>query len=182
MKTIWYKVIIIILLGLNAALLYQNHQIKAAPTNSRIGPEAYVGRLQLPDYPVTDQGGYPTDLLTLAGNSEHTMFIFFSPSDCPSCFDERHLWGQITDRTQLPVVGIATSPDSRELWQWVDNMEMPIDIYLDTTFVIEHTMEFQMTPLKLLVNSSGTIVWADPPREPGSAREHFWEDLENANN
>jgi hypothetical protein len=37
MKTIWYKVVFIILLGLNAALLYQNHRIKAGSTNSRIG-------------------------------------------------------------------------------------------------------------------------------------------------
>ena len=180
MKTIWYKVIIVILLGFNMALLYQNHQIKAGSINSLISPNVYLDRLQLPDYQVTDRRGHSTGLLTLAGNSEHTMFIFFSPSDCPSCFNERYLWGQISDRIQLPVIGIASSPDSRELWQWVTNMEMPIDVYLDTTFAIEHTMEFQMTPLKVLVNSTGAIIWADPPREPGSAREHFWEELGNA--
>gem|GEM_PF-3718874 len=90
------------------------------------------------------------------------------------------LWQAIPDRGDIPVFGVATSPDSRELWQWVENTEIPIEVYLDTTFAIEDLMEFQQTPLKVLVDSEGTVIWADPPREPGPARESFWKELADA--
>ena len=180
MKPIWYKLVIAILLAFNVLLLYQNHQLKAEGSRQLVDSKMYVRQLQLPDVPVVDRDNHPASLLDLVKGNSHTMLVFFSPSDCPPCFSEKELWEQIPGRGNMPVYGIATSPDSRELWQWVENTEIPIEVYLDTTFAIEDLMEFQHTPLKVLVDSVGTVIWADPPREPGPTRESFWKELTNA--
>lgn len=180
MKPLWYKLIIVILLIFNALLLYQNYGLKAESSRQLVDPKMYVRQLQLPDVPVVDRDNHPSSLSDLVKGNSHTMLVFFSPSDCPPCFSEKELWEQIPDRGNMPVYGIATSPDSRELWQWIDNSEILIEVYLDTTFAIEDLMEFQQTPLKVLVDSVGTVIWADPSREPGPARESFWKELANA--
>jgi len=180
MKALWYKVIIAILLAFNLLLLYQNHQLKVEGSRRLHRPEMYVRQLQLPGVSVTDRDNHPASLIDLVEANPHTMLVFFSPSDCPPCFNEKELWEQIPIRGNVPIYGIATSPDSRELWQWVDNSGIPIKVYLDTTFAIEEVMQFRQTPLKVLVNSFGKVVWADPPREPGSARDAFWKELADA--
>lgn len=180
MKALWYKIIIFILIVFNVLLVYQNHRLKAKNSFPLVNPKMYVRQLNLHDAKVINRNNQPVSLLELAKKNVHTLFVFFSPSDCPACFGEKELWAQVPKRANIPVYGIATHPVSRELWQWVDNNEIPIPVYLDTTFAIEDVMDFQITPLKILTDSAGRVIWADPPRQPGSQRESFWEVLSHA--
>jgi peroxiredoxin len=180
MKSIWYQLVIIILAAFNVLLLYQNHQLKAGGAPPLARPELYAGQLQIPPVPVIDRDNSVVSLSDLVGQSEFTVLVFFSPSDCPPCFSEKDLWGQIPKRCGIPVFGIASNPDPRELWQWVGNTGIPIEVYLDSSLIVESMMDFARTPLKALVDSTGTILWADPPRLEPAERESFWRDLSNA--
>ncbi|MBI5869254.1 MAG: hypothetical protein HZB43_13370 [candidate division Zixibacteria bacterium] len=72
------------------------------------------------------------------------------------------------------------SPSQSEFWRWETKVPIPVETYLDTTFGLTDSMAFRVTPLKLLVTSTGNVLWADPPRLTAQDQAAFWEDLSNA--
>lgn len=181
MRTRWYMLCIAVLAVFNAVLLVQNYRLKNSILEATVltEPSEYMARTLLPDVAVLDKSGHAESILQVAGARLHTLLVFFSPNDCPACFDERRLWSQIEARTGVPVVGIASSSDPRELYQWLKANEIVIDVYVDTLGAIDQYLELTRTPLKVLVNSQGSVIWADPTREVGPTMISFWEEFES---
>ena len=183
MKTRWPYALIAMLVVLNLLLLYQNVTLKTrSETHSaRLTPVGeYVNQAILPDLPVQDEEGISHTLRRLVETEPFTLLVFFSPSDCPTCFAEAELWQEVREKRDVAVYGIGTSPNGKEFWQWVKHSGITIDVYLDTTFSVDGMMQFTTTPLKVLSNSEGVILWADPPRERGEDENQFWGDLDHA--
>lgn len=177
MKVGWYKVIIMLLVVLNASLMYQNWRLKTTTEIHIVEPSEYVGELTIPDLRVADTAGRSVSLAELAAGQPNCFFVFYSPSDCPSCFNEKTFWTEIAERTEIPVIGVASNASSTELWAWNRNNQIPIVTYVDTTFAVHDSMRFKVMPLKLLVNSYGKILWADPARIEPKEQRAFWGDL-----
>lgn len=178
MKIVWYKIIIVMLVLLNLALLYQNRKLKSSTDPQIIPPGEFLARLKLPDVFVISGEDQSISLVKIAARQAYTVFIFYSPSDCPNCFGEKTLWEAIPKKSGIPVVGIASNSDVEELRTWNRNMGINLDTYVDTTFAIVDSMLFQNMPIKLLVDSSGAVLWADPARLERWQQDEFWIELE----
>jgi hypothetical protein len=174
--TRWRDALIVLLLILNGALVYRilspSRRSHPAPD-----PREHVARADLPDVALVDRDGRPRTVRELTTQRPLTLLIVFSPSDCPPCLEEKTLWGEVVRRNVVAVYGIASSPSPEEFWQWESRMEIPVDVYLDTTFAFADSMGFRVTPLKLLISPAGTVLWVDPPRLSPAEVAAFWEDF-----
>lgn len=173
----WSFAIIAVLAVANIALIVQLNLARESAVAVIAPAEMYVAPIQLPDMLVQDCNGESASLRKIAARHGHTMFVFFAPSDCPPCFSESELWNEVVRRGGAAVYGVGMHTNAPEFFQWVDNTEWGIQAYLDTTGWLEREMNFRVTPLKVLVDSTARIQWADPPRSPGEERERFWRDL-----
>ncbi|MDX9858829.1 MAG: redoxin family protein [candidate division Zixibacteria bacterium] len=177
MRKGWSITIIAVLAVANIALIVQLKHARESAVAVIAPADTYVGAIRLPDMTVVDRDGDSVSLREIAARHGHTMFVFFAPSDCPPCFSESELWNEVVRRGDAAVYGVGTHTNAPEFFQWVDNTEWGIQAYLDTTGWLEREMNFRVTPLKVLVDSTARIQWADPPRSPGEERERFWRDL-----
>ena len=174
--TRWRDALIVLLLILNGALVYR---ILSSSRRSHPVPEPleYIARVDLPDVELVDRDGQPQTVRELAAQEPLTLLIVFSPSDCPPCLEEKNLCGEVARLDIVAVYGIGISPSPEEFWEWESRMDIPVDVYLDTTFAFMDSMGFRVTPLKLLISAAGTVLWVDPPRLSPAEVAAFWEDL-----
>ncbi|HWO58130.1 MAG TPA: redoxin domain-containing protein [bacterium] len=178
MSTTRYKVAIIALLIVNALLLAKQFSL-SNPGQKPLLKE-YVSRAALPAVSVIDRTGRSWSLREVTDNSPASLFVFFSPADCPPCLEERSLWNHVTQEAGIPVFGIGTWPSPSEYWDWTERMEFSMPTFLDTTFTLPESMGLRVMPLKVLVSQDGVIRWADPARLSANAAEEFREDLSDA--
>jgi peroxiredoxin len=164
----------------NLILAFELYQTRRAVSHPLADISLYVDNPVLPAVTLSDIEGGEFVFPDLAAGYSPTVLIFFSPSDCPNCFGEKDIWAELQQRGQARVYGIAVSADSREFWLWAARSRIPIDIFLDTTFAVFDSMQFKVTPLKVLLDDEGRPVWADPPRLSVQEQEQFWEDFDNA--
>lgn len=179
MKSRWIYVLTVLLVAANIALLAQVRHLRGSAYAVIAPPEVYVNSDRLPEVTVLSRMGKQAPLLELVSGNEHTLIVLFSPSDCPPCFSESEVWEAVPDRASISVYGVGMHVNADEFFQWVDNSGFGMDTYLDTSGMLAQ-MGWRVSPLKVLVDSTGRILWADPPREPGPARVRFWRDLSYA--
>lgn len=183
-KLTWYKIGFYVAVILDLMLAWQLYRIKYADESAaEYGNRGYaltnyiLGIQRLPDVTVIDRNGGEYRLPQLAGEDQPAVFVFFTPGDCPVCFEEKSLWQEIPDRSGVAVYGVASNPDADEFWRWVDQTGINIPVYLDTTFAALDSMDFRVRPLKVVVDGYGVAVWADPVRKTPPARQAFWGEL-----
>lgn len=174
-RTLWSALIVLVAVNL---LLFGRLLISSRQAG-RIEPDltGYIGRPSLPEIDLIAEDGSTVSLPSLVRGGPPTCLIFFSSSDCPTCFDDRRLWTDIPERTGARVFGVACSSDVAEFRRWEAQTGFGVEVYLDTTFRVLDTMNFRLTPLKVLFDRSGRPVWVDPPRITPEEQNHFWEDL-----
>ncbi|MDD4051293.1 MAG: hypothetical protein PHR28_05265 [candidate division Zixibacteria bacterium] len=172
-----YGVIIGLLVAANLLLLAHLWRNRDDPPRRSTDLSYYMKRVTLPDVIVTDSGGQSVRLLTLIENAAPALLVVFSPSDCPACLEERHVWSQVSRSGQASVIGIAASASADEFWKWAAGLKFDIPLFLDTCFALPDSMEFRVMPLKVLADRSGNIWWADPPRLDGNEMARFSNDL-----
>jgi hypothetical protein len=180
MKNIFYKISVAVLVILNGVLLVRTQHIKSEAVDDSPNIAEYINKTKLPNISILDRNGRLVKIYDLIKGKPQTMFIFFNPSDCPSCLEEKFLWGQIAERGLVRAIGLASNASSQEFWSWAEQERFPIEIYLDTSFALADSLQFRATPLKLLVDENGKIYWVDPLRIGPRAQKIFWKELSSA--
>jgi len=181
MKSFGVKALIIVLVVMNLLLCYEICRIKSDSSPVLVDAAMYTGRPTIPlGVVVSDRNDMKLEMRKLLAPDKPTMFVFFSTSDCPNCFSEQKLWAKANATGKAHFVGIAVSASRLEFWNWAASMEVSIPLYIDTTFSIFDSMKFEITPLKVLVNGKGKVLWADPPRLSKVEQKAFWRDFNHA--
>ncbi len=157
-KTIILSSIIIILVILNAILLYQNHQLKKGYLEEAVITK--WGKLKYFSLQDFDGRYYTTE--NIISEKDYTLFIFFSLSDCPSCLMEKNVWEEIHKMNKVKVIGIVSHDDEIELKSWIENSNLSFTTLYDknkkVTEFIKKQHNINATPLKILVARSGEII------------------------
>ena len=161
------------LILMNGVLLYQNYNLKKSRRTEN------VKNIRIPDVDLFDLDGHKTNLREFAGGSPLSFIVIFSPTDCGVCLSERVLWEEVRSRYQINLLGVASHPDKRELIQWIKNHRLSIPVVWDSAGLLRDALEVESSPLKLLVNSKGSVIWTDPARLSKEERVNFWQELEN---
>lgn len=106
--------------------------------------------------------------------------VFFSPTDCGSCLEDKSVWEKIHKIGKINVVGIARHSDKNELKKWIKHSELTFRILYDengqlTTHIIDYLKDFHIsyTPAKVLVNQKGEMILIDLPRSTLQEQEEF---------
>ncbi|MDD4052918.1 MAG: hypothetical protein PHR28_13615, partial [candidate division Zixibacteria bacterium] len=168
---------IAVLLCLNVALLAKIRGITGGSDVHLNSPDLFMHRTQIPSGDMMGRDGAMGNLGELIRHRPLTMLIFFSPNDCPTCFSEKTLWARIYPESGIPVYGIASHSSPDELWRWTEITGITVPMYVDTSYRINAAMAFERTPLKVLVDSTGYVIWADPFRDIGKETDQFWSDF-----
>jgi hypothetical protein len=175
-RTLWLTV----LLAINIVLAVYLFNTRDADNRHPHDVLTLVENPVLTDVPLFDRDGETLSLRQRLDKLAPAMIVVFSPSDCPSCLDEKWLWIEAADRCHIDLIGIACSSDRDEFWKWVEITEIPFTVFLDTSYAVIDSLRPAITPMKLLVDRKGMLVWADPPRLDEHTAQKFMGDLEYA--
>jgi peroxiredoxin len=99
-------------------------------------------------------------------NHRSYLFIFFTPTDCQSCFGEIPFWNELAQKFErsMSVVAIGTAESKEFLRYFVQSNAISIQAVFDerqNLFKRLALLDTGLTPLKILVTSEGLIVNAD---------------------
>lgn len=138
--------IVSFLLIINIALLYKNNSLRKKPT---------FKIRSIPNFVLYDLEGKRFEYNKIINISGYTLIIFFSPTDCVSCLNEKKLWKRISDEKKINILGIARHIDKKELINWIKNSEIYFPILYDMESKITKMLGINITPTKILVNNKG---------------------------
>lgn len=157
-KTFIHYSIIIILVILNATLLYQNYQLKKGKSIEKV---AITKSGKLKYFSLQDIEGRNFTSEKIISENDYTLFIYFDLTDCPSCIMEKNVWEEIHKINKVRVIGIVSHDDETELKSWIENSNLSFTILHDKNGkVVEYFKKkhnINATPLKILVDRSGEI-------------------------
>jgi peroxiredoxin len=115
--------------------------------------------------------------INLVSEPKYRLFIFFSPTDCPSCLDEFRVWESLSrsyERSRLQVVGILINTSLDESRSFMKALKPSFRLYLDNAKEIERTMGLPHdTPFKVVTGPDGKVVFADGPNFDSSKQKAF---------
>jgi len=116
---------------------------------------------KFPDFQMKEiKEGKIFSLNTILSQKSHTLFVFFSPSDCGACLFERILWQDIYNKGIVNVVGIS-SHNIRESKKWVNQTKLSIPILYDENGKLRKLLGIKRTPIKILIDQQRNILIAD---------------------
>ncbi|MDP2209911.1 MAG: redoxin domain-containing protein [Bacteroidota bacterium] len=174
-KTLILSSIIIILVLLNATLLYQNYQLKKDKKDN-IKEVVITKGSKLKYFSLKDIDGRNYTSENIISENDYTLFILFSLYDCPSCLMEKIVWEEIHKMNKVKVMGIVSHDDEIELKSWIENSNLSFTTLHDknekVTEFIKKQHNINVTPLKILVARSGEIVLINASQQdPNRHRE-----------
>jgi len=179
MKSKYFIWIIILLVVINFLLLYKNYILKKqikADIDIMINPPLSVK--SVPYFVLYDLNGVMQNSQEIVNNFPFTLLVFFSPTDCASCLEEKNLWNIILKEGEVGIVGIARHIDEKELKDWIENSEIFFPVFYDVESIVTEKFGIIKTPMKVLVNNMGEILLFDRVRITLSAQEEFIEELD----
>ncbi len=172
-KKIILATIIILLVILNATLLYQNYKLK---NGDRISDDVEIkkgGKLLY--FALKDVEGNVYTSSSIVSENNYTLFILFTLTDCPSCLMEKNIWEEIHKSKKVSVVGIVFHGDEIELKSWIINSNLSFTILVDkdkkVTELIKNKFNIDATPSKLLVANNGDVIFIQSA-QPNPERHH----------
>jgi peroxiredoxin len=115
-----------------------------------------------------------------AARSEFTLFIFFSPTDCPACLSEASIWQRLHadgQRLSLQVVGVMNHPNKLEGEQFLKNLGITFPVLFDNTSVLKNKYMIGETPEKVLIDSEGETLLITPGGKTEEQRRAFEESV-----
>lgn len=154
----------VILILLNVLLLHEVFSLKKGKERS-----SPIDRAHLPTFALRDLEGHLVTSYDLIRRTDLTLLVFFSLADCALCLSEKELWEQIyEDSTDgIDVVGIGQHLDRSELRAWVVNSGITFPVLYDSHgLVTRKIMGIEETPVKLIVDSLGNILYSDSKARP----------------
>jgi hypothetical protein len=171
--------VIVLLIASNALLLYKNDQLKSGYSfNLELGARRENAK-KLNNQTIPAAAGYRPihpgggSLVENIRKNDYSLVVLFEPSQCGSCLNEKILWNAVHDQGILPVYGVTSLSDSKELSQFLKQSEVHIPIYQDSSAELGRWLKPAGVPVKLLVDKNLNIQWCDYVRETADDREDF---------
>lgn len=114
-----------------------------------------------------------------AGRSQFTLFVFFSPTDCPACLLEASIWQRLQDnqRSRLQVMGIMNHPHKLEGEQFLKNLGITFPVLFDNTGFLKNKYRIGETPEKVLIDSEGKTLHIAPGSKTEEEKRGFEESV-----
>lgn len=98
-------------------------------------------------------------------DAEFTLFIFFSPTDCPLCLQEAAIWQRLHldgQRLGLSVVGVIDRSSSDEVSHFLKQLGITFPVLFDNKSLLTTLYKVMRTPYKVLIDSKGSTVLISP--------------------
>ena len=155
---------------------YINKYNIAGDNNSSKIVNQFFGR-QIPNFnlPIVNKSETKSErfIFTPGKADKYYLFIFFTPWDCQSCFDEIPFWHQLQKKFtgRLNVIAIGTANSLNLLRHFIDKNDISILTIYDeneSLFSLLGLKDSGITPAKLLVNSRGAILNLNPTTHKNS--------------
>jgi peroxiredoxin len=105
-----------------------------------------------------------------------TLFIFYSPTDCPACLKESAAWERLASAgpsLNLSVVGIVDRCSNQEADSVRHSMGLTFPVLFDQQSVLRMLYGILRTPQKVLVDRSGKVLLTSPPDQTPEAQDAF---------
>lgn len=115
-----------------------------------------------------------------AAQSEFSLFIFFSPTDCPACLSEASIWQRLHvdgQRLNLQVIGVMNHPHKLEGEQFLKNLGITFPVLFDNTSLLKNKYMIGETPEKILIDSEGKTLLITPGGKTEEQRRAFEESV-----
>jgi len=168
--------VLFLLFGFNLVLLLQNLSLKQQLLPSR-RKDKFLTLERLPSFSLPDSGGNLLSFDSILKKQDRVLLVFFSPTDCPACLAERYLWDETEAKVGISVILVGSHFDRGELWRWVRSSGLTMPVLWDSAGSLVREIGLRTSPLKVLVNSEGRVLWTDPTRLTEQERESYWADL-----
>ena len=111
--------------------------------------------------------------------AKYLLIIFFEPTECGSCLNEKTLWNKISKNKICPVVGITALEDSAEFHEYMIQAGLDFPVFYDPSACIEKNLQIPDTPCKMLISKDGKILLADYVRKTDESKNEFISNLKD---
>jgi peroxiredoxin len=148
-----------LLLAANIALLVQNLKLKKSLGNQVHSSSNLMSEITAaPDFMVFDLDGKELHSSEILANPSFKILIFFSPSDCITCFNKVDFWKEVKERENLDIIGIVQHINIIELKNWIESEKFQFQIYCDLENKVKQAFRINATPLMMLIDEIGHIL------------------------
>lgn len=115
-------------------------------------------------------------------NNLYHLFIFFSPLDCNSCFDETPFWKDIENKfkSTLRTIAVGTAKSKEILAHFVAKNNISVLTLYDENEFLFNNLELKyssITPVKILTNNSGIILHINMTTKKNEKKQHNYLEL-----
>lgn len=165
----------LVLACLNIFLIY-SYAVKRSEmiTVSALYRSSRALAVSLPRFVLLDIDGKQSTSDEILGRDAYTLFVFLSPSDCSPCLAEVNLWRQLAlGRQGLSVCAIARHANIRELWQWINNLDVNFPVLYDEGGSVTREVGIIATPFKVLANRQGKVLLKEGPSYNKASQKAF---------
>jgi thiol-disulfide isomerase/thioredoxin len=163
-----FLIIIIFAIGLVIIFgLIRSHNIKDNRITYNVKQTESHNKYNVPQFEMPIVNGNGRYIYTPNNYNRYYLFIIFTPWDCINCLKEIPFWNAIEKKigNKIEVIGISTAENIRLLKYFIDNNNVQIiTLYDEKEIIMGHILSNakNMTPIKVLVDKSGTIIDETP--------------------
>jgi peroxiredoxin len=107
---------------------------------------------------------------------EYTLFVFFSPTDCPACLREAAIWQRLFEERnslRLGIVGVVGQCSRQEAEMARRQLGITFPLLLDVNSVMTTSFGFQKTPEKILVDRHAKVLLTNPANQKEEMQRLF---------
>ena len=118
--------------------------------------------------------------LSAQSESDFTLFIFFSPTDCPACLRESIIWQRLfeaRDALHLSVIGIVGQCSRQEAETARSQLGITFPLLFDVNAVMARAFGLERTPEKILVNRTARVILTSPPYQKEEMQQRFEQEV-----
>ncbi len=118
--------------------------------------------------------------LSAQSESDFTLFIFFSPTDCPACLRESIIWQRLfeaRDALHLSVIGIVGQCSRQEAETARSRLGITFPLLFDVNAVMAPAFGLERTPEKILVNRAARVILTSPPYQKEEMQQRFEQEV-----
>lgn len=94
-------------------------------------------------------------------SNSYSLLVLIDPTGCGSCLDENILWNKIQKDKLVNVMVIANHDNYLEVVEYINNSNIRVPVYIDSSYSSIKLFKPSTTPVKILVNSQGNVLLAD---------------------
>ncbi len=154
MAVVFFNILLILKIKLlNQAIESQNIQIITSNSDS-------LAKQAVPFTILEDlDNGKPVNLKEILNLAKYTLIIYFTPADCRVCITGEEAIINNLESGSMSIIGISPH-NIKELVKWTQTNDYKMPVFFDKNKEFFKQMELIKTPRKMIVDSTGTILYA----------------------